>query len=95
MRLLQSMRDKDDKEIRTIDCTAYKWNHVAIALDFESHTIGVLEKNNPGNALQGCYDMFAMWVDRRIDVTWEALVGALHRAEFDVLAHRIEAAKIS
>ena len=94
MRLLQSMRDKDDKEIRTIDETAPEWNHVAVALDFAPHTTALLEKNNPGNALQACYNMFATWVDRCIDVTWDALVGALRRAEFRVLAQRIEAAKM-
>lgn len=94
LRQLQSMRSKDGKEIRTIDETAYKYHQVAVALDFAPHTIGLLERNHPGNAMQGCYDMFATWVDRRIDVTWKALVGALREADFGVLAHRIEAATI-
>lgn len=92
---LQSMRDKNNKEIRTINYTASRWYHVAVALDFEQCTIGILERNHAGDALQGCYNMFATWVDSRINVTWEVLVDALRRAEFDVLAHNIEAAKIS
>jgi hypothetical protein len=91
---LQSMRGRDGIEIRTIDNTASEWEHVAVALGFEPCTISILKKDNASNSLDGCYNMFATWVNRRHGVTWEALVDALRRADFEVLAHKIEAAKV-
>lgn len=91
---LQMMLDADSNEMRIVDEIAPRWDQVAIALEVDQLVINILTRNFPQNAQQACYKMLWQWLDcQASQVSWGFLIDALCRADYKVLAKRIEAAK--
>lgn len=91
---LQSMRDKNFREIRTIDEVASSWVQVAVALEMDQHTINNLRCDYAREAVNACYWMFVAWINSpSSNITWECLIDALDRADYKVLATRIDSSR--
>ncbi len=87
------MVDEHLQEIRVIETVASRWEYMAVALDMNQSTINTLSRDFAGNALGASLYMFSRWIDSCTNVTWELLVDALNRADYKVLADKIEQSK--
>ena len=87
------MLDADSNEIRIIDEIAPCWGQVAIALEVDELYIKILKRDFSNNARLACYRMLLYWRDSQRIVSWGFLIDALSRADYKLLAKRIEAAK--
>ena len=54
-----------------------KWSSIGIDLLNDNTQIDTIALNNPGNSQKCCQQMFAIWLDKNPQATWQKLLNAL------------------
>ena len=72
---------------------APNWVELAIALEFESHSISLIEQDHLRQAEKACRKMLFEWLEgkARQPVTWKTLIAALQEVELTSIAETLKA----
>ena len=75
-----------------IQHAAIKWKSIGVQLldDEDYSTLESIEANFPTNNVKCCEEMFAHWLKKDKQATWEKLLGALKAVDLNKLADDIE-----
>jgi hypothetical protein len=76
-----------------IDRVAYNWEVIATCLEFETHHIERIEKDNHYKCREACHAMLSEWLDGRRHEPrtwpWGTIVKALNKANFGEVAQKL------